>query len=93
MRGAFAAAMLATALLYWCVGAAAQSDGQQFDPATNSWVWREVSVRSIARRANMSHIPPEIVPFGERRPEGTIIVDTGERHLDASNYLAVLAGI
>ncbi|MCR4268615.1 L,D-transpeptidase [Nitratireductor sp. ZSWI3] len=53
---------------------------RQFDPATGRWVRKE---RSLSFKAPWSDaaIRPEVVPFAEQVPAGSIVIDTGQRRL------------
>ncbi|EKF17346.1 L,D-transpeptidase [Nitratireductor pacificus] len=53
---------------------------RQFDPATGSWVRKE---RSLTFKSPWSDsaIRPQVVPFAEKLPAGTIVVDTAQRRL------------
>lgn len=53
---------------------------RQFDPSTGTWVRKE---RELAFKAPWSDgvVKPEIVPFSEKLPAGSIVVDTAQRRL------------
>lgn len=53
---------------------------RQFDPATGTWIRKE---RSLAFKTPWSDsaIKPQLVPFAEKLPAGTIVIDTGARRL------------